>query len=46
MGCSVMAEGRIVESAHTGQKVEMTASHLQLLGACNPKVNYHKLTTQ
>lgn len=38
MGCSVVARGTVVESSHSAQRVEMTASHLQLLGPCNPKV--------
>jgi asparaginyl-tRNA synthetase len=37
MGCSVVASGRVVESTHSAQRVEMTASQVELLGDCNPK---------
>ena len=38
VGCSVVAGGRVVESSRPAQRVEMTATEVQLLGACDPKV--------
>ena len=40
VGCSVVAKGRIVEASLATQGVEMAASHVQLLGTCDPKVKH------
>jgi asparaginyl-tRNA synthetase len=36
-GCSIEAEGEIVESPAAGQPVELRASRVALLGACDPE---------
>lgn len=38
MGCSVEAVGRLTESPGAGQRVEMTAKELKILGECNANV--------
>ncbi|XP_046347553.1 probable asparagine--tRNA ligase, mitochondrial [Haliotis rufescens] len=35
-GCCVSVEGRLVESSHPGQMVEVAAHRLQVLGPCDP----------
>jgi aspartyl/asparaginyl-tRNA synthetase len=37
-GCSIEVEGKIVESPAGKQKLEMVASRLNIIGACDPEV--------
>jgi aspartyl/asparaginyl-tRNA synthetase len=38
-GCSIEVEGKIVESPAGKQKLEMVASRLNIIGACDPEVS-------
>ena len=46
IGCSVTAEGDLVESTHPLQRVEMQVKGLEVLGDCDPTVRPYKPTNQ
>lgn len=39
IGCSVEVEGRLMESCHPGQTVEMKADTIRLIGPCDSHVS-------